>query len=173
MKSACDIHLASLVGCIEDALVLIEYGLEERENVLVASCLQVLLRDLPSSLYNPKVIKIFCSFEARERLASAGNASFFLYCFLSHMAMEDNLVSNITVMLLERLRECATEKWQKRPFEAFFLKAYTLEDSSLDSESSSRGSPSGGLRKGQALNNLGTIYVDCGGSSCKLLYECP
>ncbi|XVE79843.1 hypothetical protein DITRI_Ditri14bG0089300 [Diplodiscus trichospermus] len=113
MKSACDIHLASLVSCIEDALVLIEYGLEERANVLVASCLQVLLRELPSSLYNPKMMKIICSFEARERLASAGHASFFLYYFLSQVAMEENLVSNTTVMLLERLRECATQNWQK------------------------------------------------------------
>ncbi|XVF20349.1 hypothetical protein REPUB_Repub11eG0190500 [Reevesia pubescens] len=113
MKSACDIHLASLVSCIEDALLLIEYGLEERANFLVASCLQVLLRELPSSLYNPKVMKIFCSFEARERLASAGHASFLLYYFLSQVAMEENMVSNATVMLLERLRECATEKWQK------------------------------------------------------------
>ncbi|XWS29050.1 hypothetical protein CRYUN_Cryun25bG0123500 [Craigia yunnanensis] len=113
MKSACDMHLASFVSCIEDALVLIEYGLEERANFLVASCLQVLLRELPSSLYNPKAMKIFCSFEARERLASAGHASFFLYYFLSQVAMEENMVSNATVMLLERLRECATEKWQK------------------------------------------------------------
>ncbi|XVF46215.1 hypothetical protein PTKIN_Ptkin03bG0009500 [Pterospermum kingtungense] len=113
MKSACDIHLASLVSCIEDTLVLIEYGLEERANVLVASCLQVFLRELPGSLHNPKVMKIFCSFEARKRLASAGNDSFFLYYFLSQVAMEDNLASNTTVMLLERLRECATEKWQK------------------------------------------------------------
>ncbi|OMO82825.1 BTB/POZ-like protein [Corchorus capsularis] len=113
MKSACDIHLASLVDCIEDALVLIEYGLEERANVLVASCLQVFLRELPSSIYNPKVMKMFCSFEARERLASAGHASFLLYYFLSQVAMEENMVSNATVMLLERLRECATQKWQK------------------------------------------------------------
>lgn len=113
MKSACDIHLASLVSCIEDALDLIEYGLEERANALIASCLQVLLRELPSSLYNPKVMKIFCSFEARERLASAGHASFLLYYFLSQVAMGDSMVSNATVMLLERLGECATEKWQK------------------------------------------------------------
>ncbi|XWS53366.1 hypothetical protein CRYUN_Cryun11dG0151300 [Craigia yunnanensis] len=113
MKTSCDIHLASFVSCIEDALVLIEYGLEERANFLVASCLHVLLRELPSSLYNPKVMKIFCSFEARERLESAGHASFFLYYFLSQVTMEENLVSNATVMLLERLRECATEKWQK------------------------------------------------------------
>ncbi|XVF05781.1 hypothetical protein REPUB_Repub05bG0202000 [Reevesia pubescens] len=113
MKSVCDIHLASLVSCIEDALLLIEYGLEERANFLVASCLQVFLRELPSSLYSPKVMKIFCSFEARERLASAGHASFLLYYFLSQVAMEENMVSNATVTLLKRLRECATEKWQK------------------------------------------------------------
>ena len=44
---------------------------------------------------------------------SAGHASFFLYYFLSQVAMEENMVSNATVMLLERLRECAMEKWQK------------------------------------------------------------
>ncbi|MBA0603693.1 hypothetical protein Gorai_003830, partial [Gossypium raimondii] len=113
MKSDCDIHLASLVSCIEDALILIEYGLEERANFLVASCLQVLLRQLPSSLYNPKVMKMFCSFEAKEGLASAGHASFILYYFLSQVSMEVNTVSNVTVMLLERLRECAAQKWQK------------------------------------------------------------
>ncbi|XVF68470.1 hypothetical protein PTKIN_Ptkin11bG0005300 [Pterospermum kingtungense] len=113
MKSACDIHLASFVSCMEDALVLIEYGLEERANFLVASCLQVLLRELSSSLYNPKVMGIFCSFEGRERLESAGHASFLLYYFLSQVAMEENMVSNATLMLLERLRECAKEKWQK------------------------------------------------------------
>ncbi|GMI88896.1 ETHYLENE OVERPRODUCER 1, ARABIDOPSIS ETHYLENE OVERPRODUCER 1 [Hibiscus trionum] len=113
MKSACDIHLATIVSCIEDALVLIEYGLEERAYVLVASCLQVLLRELPNSLYNPEVMRIFCGFEARERLASMGHASFFLYYFLSQVAMEEEMVSNTTVMLLERLRECATLQWQK------------------------------------------------------------
>ncbi|KAF2306437.1 hypothetical protein GH714_018083 [Hevea brasiliensis] len=58
----------------------------------------------------------------------------------------------------------------QRSFEAFFLKAYALADSSLDSESSmyvielleeALRCPSDGLRKGQALNNLGSVYVDC------------
>lgn len=58
----------------------------------------------------------------------------------------------------------------QRSFEAFFLKAYALADSSLDSESSlyvielleeALKCPSDGLRKGQALNNLGSVYVDC------------
>ncbi|TQD77832.1 hypothetical protein C1H46_036662 [Malus baccata] len=57
----------------------------------------------------------------------------------------------------------------QRSFEAFFLKAYALADSSLDSDSSTYviqlleealRCPSDGLRKGQALNNLGSVYVD-------------
>ncbi|GLT71496.1 hypothetical protein SLA2020_435100 [Shorea laevis] len=113
MKSACDAHLASLVGDIEDALILIEYGLEETANLVVASCLQVMLRELPNSLHNWKVMKIFCSSEAMERLARVGHASFLLYYFLSQVAMEESMVSNMTVMLLERLEECAKERWQK------------------------------------------------------------
>ncbi|KAJ6938122.1 hypothetical protein NC651_004731 [Populus alba x Populus x berolinensis] len=79
----------------------------------------------------------------------------------------------------------------KKSFEAFFLKAYALADSSLDPSSSSTvmslleealKCPSDRLRKGQdvsltgrvevkmaqwyeidnALNNLGSVYVDCG-----------
>ncbi|KAI7992385.1 ETO1-like protein 1 [Camellia lanceoleosa] len=58
-----------------------------------------------------------------------------------------------------------------RSFEAFFLKAYALADSSHDSSCSSTvisilqdalKCPSDRLRKGQALNNLGSVYVDCG-----------
>ncbi|XP_043696127.1 ETO1-like protein 1 [Telopea speciosissima] len=59
----------------------------------------------------------------------------------------------------------------KRSFEALFLKAYALADSSLDPSCSSTvvslledalKCPSDRLRKGQALNNLGSVYVDCG-----------
>lgn len=113
MKSACDARLASMVGCTEDALVLIEYGLEETANLLVAFCLQVLLRELPCSLNNAKVMKFLCSSKTRERLAMLGHASFLLYYFLSQVAMEESMVTNTTVMLLERLGECATERWQK------------------------------------------------------------
>ncbi|GAV66575.1 TPR_1 domain-containing protein/TPR_9 domain-containing protein/TPR_11 domain-containing protein [Cephalotus follicularis] len=113
MKCACDAHLASLVCCIEDALILIEYGLEERANLLVASCLQVLLRQLPLSLDNSQVVKFFSISETRERLAMVGHASFLLYFFLSQVAIEENMISNATEMLLERLEECATKKWQK------------------------------------------------------------
>ncbi|QCD77819.1 polypeptide N-acetylglucosaminyltransferase [Vigna unguiculata] len=112
MSSACDAHLASIVVNVEDALMLIEYGLEERATLLVVACLQVFLRQLPNSLHNPKVAKILCSCEAQERLASVGCASFLLYYFLSQVAMEESMVSKTTLMLLERMGECATEKWQ-------------------------------------------------------------
>ncbi|CAK7330495.1 unnamed protein product [Dovyalis caffra] len=113
LKCVCDAHLASMVCGIEDALILIDYGLEERANLLVASCLQVFLRELPNSLYNIKVMSVFCNSEARERLAMLGHASFLLYYFLSQVAMEENMASSAAVMLLEGLEEFATEKWQK------------------------------------------------------------
>ncbi|KAJ6777416.1 ETO1-LIKE PROTEIN 2 [Salix koriyanagi] len=110
LKCVCDAHLASLVCGIEDALILIDHALEERANLLVASCLQVFLRELPNSLYNQKVRRVFCIPEARERLSMLGHASFFLYYFLSQVAMEENMALSTTVMLLEGLEEFATEK---------------------------------------------------------------
>ncbi|XP_028764473.1 ethylene-overproduction protein 1 isoform X2 [Neltuma alba] len=114
MKSACDAHLASLVCDMDDALLLIEYGLEETSYLLVAACLQVFLRELPSSIHSPHFMRIFCSPEGRDRLAVAGHASFMLYYFLSLVAMEEEMKSNMTVMLLERLGECAVERWEKQ-----------------------------------------------------------
>ncbi|GFY82402.1 tetratricopeptide repeat (TPR)-containing protein [Actinidia rufa] len=114
MKSACDAYLASLVCDMERALLLIEYGLDETAHLLVAACLQVFLRELPSSMHNPNVMRFFCSAESRERLALAGHASFSLYYFLSQIAMEDDMKSNTTVMLLERLGDCASESWHKQ-----------------------------------------------------------
>lgn len=113
LKSASDCYLASLVSDIDEALILIDYALDERAPLLVASCLQLMLRELPGYLYNPKVLNTFCTSEARERLATVGQASFLLYYFLSQVAIEDNMMSKVTLMLLERLKECATERWQK------------------------------------------------------------
>lgn len=113
MKANCDAYLATLVCNIDDAIVLIEFGLEVSAYYLVASCLHLMLSELPGLLKNPGVMRIFCSSEARERLARLGHASFMLYYFLSQVAMEENMVSHITVMLLERLGECAKESWQK------------------------------------------------------------
>lgn len=114
LKSSCDSYLASLVRDMEKAMSLIEYGLEETAYLLVAACLQVFLRELPSSINNPNVMKFFCSSEVRHRLAAVGHASFLLYFFLSQISLEDDMKSNTTVMLLERLGECATELWQKQ-----------------------------------------------------------
>ncbi|KAM7463934.1 hypothetical protein LguiA_032055 [Lonicera macranthoides] len=114
LKSACDAYLASFVSEIERATLLIEYGLEETAYLLVAACLQVYLRELTSSMRNQNVTKFFCSSEVREKMALVGHASFLLYFFLSQIAMEEDMKSNTTVMLLERLTECATEGWQKQ-----------------------------------------------------------
>lgn len=71
----------------------------------------------------------------------------------------------------EGLRKAEESISLKRSFEAFFLKAYALADSCLDASCSSvvialleeaLKCPSDRLRKGQALNNLGSVYVDCG-----------
>ncbi|KAL1332523.1 hypothetical protein HN51_061308 [Arachis hypogaea] len=113
LKCDCDAYLASIVWTIDEALILIEYGIEERAKLLVGSCLQVLLRELPNSLHNSKVVKVFCSYEAKARLAMVGYDSFLLYYFLSQVAMEESMISKTTVMLLERMRECASERWQK------------------------------------------------------------
>ncbi|OWM81684.1 hypothetical protein CDL15_Pgr007722 [Punica granatum] len=114
MKCACDSYLASLVDNLDNALILVEYGLEETGYLLVAACLQVVLRELPSSTQNPNVMRLFCSPERRERLALVGHSSFALYYLLSHIAMENDMKSNMTVMLLERLIECAGDPWQKQ-----------------------------------------------------------
>ncbi|GAV87393.1 TPR_1 domain-containing protein/BTB domain-containing protein, partial [Cephalotus follicularis] len=71
----------------------------------------------------------------------------------------------------EGLRKAEESIAIKRSFEAFFLKAYALADSSQDPSCSSTvvsllqdalKCPSDRLRKGQALNNLGSVYVDRG-----------
>ncbi|XP_057955451.1 ethylene-overproduction protein 1 [Malania oleifera] len=113
LKSGCDAHLASLVFNTEDALVLINYSLEQTASLTVASCLQVLLRELPRCFHNLKVVKLLCSSETRERLGMSRHASFLLYYFLSQVAMEEKMSLATTMSLLERLGECATERWQK------------------------------------------------------------
>ncbi|KAL7194981.1 hypothetical protein ACSBR1_035236 [Camellia fascicularis] len=114
MKSACDVYLASLVYDVERAMLLIVYGLDETAHLLVAACLQVFLRALPSSLHNSDVMRFFCSAEARDRLSLVGHASFSLYYFLTQIAIEEDMKSNTTIMLLERLGECASDGWQKQ-----------------------------------------------------------
>ncbi|XP_021690590.2 ETO1-like protein 1 isoform X1 [Hevea brasiliensis] len=71
----------------------------------------------------------------------------------------------------EGLRKAEESIKLNRSFEAFFLKAYALADSSRDPSGSvtvvslledALKCPSDRLRKGQALNNLGSVYVDHG-----------
>ncbi|THU68232.1 hypothetical protein C4D60_Mb08t01750 [Musa balbisiana] len=114
LKSACDLKLAYLVRSLDDALLLVEYGLEEMAYLLVAACLQVFLRMLPKSLGDPEITRLLCTREGRERLHAAGHASFVLYHLLSQVAMEEDMKSNTTVMLLERLAESAAPGWQKQ-----------------------------------------------------------
>ncbi|XP_078435704.1 tetratricopeptide repeat (TPR)-containing protein [Wolffia australiana] len=114
LKSACDARLAAMAGTMEEALLLVDYGLEETAEKMVGSCLQVILRGLPSSLHNPKVGRLLCSGESRQKLAAAGHESFALYFFLSQVAMEEDPRSNTSVMLLERLAESAVSTRQKQ-----------------------------------------------------------
>eukprot|EP01018_Ginkgo_biloba_P000937 Gb_10448 [translate_table: standard] len=113
MKSACDKCLAALVRNMQDAVIFIEYGLEENAELLVASCLQVFLRELPRSLHHPQVLSLLCKSEGRKRLAMVGHSSFALYSLLSQVAMEEDMKSDTSVKLLDRLRECATSRRQK------------------------------------------------------------
>ncbi|XP_009412622.2 ethylene-overproduction protein 1 isoform X1 [Musa acuminata AAA Group] len=114
LKSACDLKLAYLVRSLDDALLLVEYGLEEMAYLLVAACLQVFLRMLPKSLGDTEITRLLCTQEGRKRLDAAGHASFVLYHLLSQVAMEEDMKSNTTVMLLERLVETAAPGWQKQ-----------------------------------------------------------
>ncbi|CAN1820540.1 Ethylene-overproduction protein 1 [Linum perenne] len=114
MKAACDAHLASHVSDMDLALLLVDYGLEETAHLLVAACLQVFLRELPSSMHHSYLMDLFCTSEGKEKLAAVGHASFMLYYLLSQISMEDDMKSNSTVMLLERLCESASEVWQKQ-----------------------------------------------------------
>ncbi|KAL4587774.1 hypothetical protein LXL04_000648 [Taraxacum kok-saghyz] len=113
MKSACEVHLTPLVSTIEDALIFIEYGFEYTATLLVASCLQVLLRELPNSLHNPKVLTLFSTPESVEKLATVNHSSFLLHYLLTQVAMEEKMTSVNTVTLFERLVESATDTWQK------------------------------------------------------------
>ncbi|KAF7141464.1 hypothetical protein RHSIM_Rhsim06G0227900 [Rhododendron simsii] len=58
MKTACDAYLASLVYDMNRAMLLIEYGLDETAHLLVTACLQVLMRELPSSVHSPNVTRL-------------------------------------------------------------------------------------------------------------------
>ncbi|KAH0978356.1 hypothetical protein GBA52_028075 [Prunus armeniaca] len=103
LKDACDRKLASLVSSREDAVELMEYGLEENCPVLAASCLQVFLNDLPDCLNDSRVVEIFRGADKQQRLIMVGLASFSLYCLLSEVCMNLDPQSDKTACFLERL----------------------------------------------------------------------
>ncbi|KAK1308390.1 Ethylene-overproduction protein 1 [Acorus calamus] len=107
-KCACDERLASLIATIKDAIAFVEYGLDETTHLLVAACLQIFLRELPRLLHNLDVMRLLYSSEGKAWLDSVGHASFMLYYLMNQVSMEEDMRSNTTVMLLERLSECAS-----------------------------------------------------------------
>ncbi|XP_068636606.1 ETO1-like protein 1 [Aristolochia californica] len=114
LKDACDRKLASLVGSRQDATLLMHYALEENAPVLAVACLQEFLQELPGCLNDEQVIKIFSNADKKQRFIMAGNAEFSLYCLLSEVAMNTDPLSNITVCLVQKLVECATNIRQKQ-----------------------------------------------------------
>ncbi|KAJ7520749.1 hypothetical protein O6H91_19G021200 [Diphasiastrum complanatum] len=104
MRDACDHYLAALVHSLQHATMLIESGLEENAQALVATCLQAFLHELPYSLKVPQVARLFCDAEGRNKLKSAGHSSFALYALLSQVAMDEDNSSDISANLLEQMR---------------------------------------------------------------------
>ncbi|WOK99428.1 hypothetical protein Cni_G08140 [Canna indica] len=114
LRDACDRKLASLVSSRQDAIELMECAMEEKTPVLAASCLQVLLRELPQCLNDEQVIKIFLNANKEQRETMVGHASFALYCLLSEVAMNVDPSSDVTACLLEKLVESAVSTRQRQ-----------------------------------------------------------
>ncbi|KAI4301204.1 hypothetical protein L6164_034505 [Bauhinia variegata] len=113
LKDACDRKLASLVSSKEDAVELIEYALEENSSVLAASCLQVLLRDLPNCLNDNRVVEIFIHANRQQLAVMVGPVLYSLYCLLSEVSMNLNPMSDRTAHFLERLVDFAETDKQR------------------------------------------------------------
>lgn len=113
LKFACDKSLVALVTSLHDAVVFMDYALEESAPILTSTCIQFMLWELPLSLNNKQVSSLFCSSEGRRKLMAAGHSSFAIYSLLSQIAMEEDLTSDLTVSLLERLKESVVTRRQK------------------------------------------------------------
>lgn len=112
MKDTCDSILSTLVQSRQDAVMYMEYGLEENAPMLVASCLEVLLQELPGSLQDPQVASLLSRVDTRIFMTRM-HAAFALYSLLSQVAMEEGMGSDICVLLLECMRESAAPGRQK------------------------------------------------------------
>lgn len=113
LKDACDRRLASLVSSKEDAMELMEYALDENSSVLAATCLQVLLRDLPNCLNDNRVVEIFIHANRQQLEVMVGPGLFALFCFLSEVSMSLNSCSDTTAHFLERLLNFAENDKQR------------------------------------------------------------
>lgn len=114
LKEACDRKLASLVSSRQDAVDLMDCALEENSPMLAASCLQIFLQDLPDSLNDEQVVRIFSNANIHEISIMAGHFSFSLYSLLSEVAMNIHPKSAATVSILEKLIEVAVNGRQKQ-----------------------------------------------------------
>ncbi|KAH7442812.1 hypothetical protein KP509_02G003600 [Ceratopteris richardii] len=106
IKEACDNALSKLALTGQDALILMEYGLEESASLLVASCLEVLLHGLPGILQNSQVVSLLSRNDMKMFMMRTHSA-FAFYSLLSQVAMEDDASSDPCVMFLECLQESA------------------------------------------------------------------
>ncbi|XP_027349875.1 ETO1-like protein 1 isoform X2 [Abrus precatorius] len=113
LKDVCDRRLASLVSSRDDAVELMEYAIDENSTVLAASCLQVLLRDLPNCLNDDRVVEIFIHADRQQLAVMVGPAIFALFCFLSEVSVNLNSSSDTTALILERLVEFAENDKQR------------------------------------------------------------
>ncbi|RDY03655.1 ETO1-like protein 1, partial [Mucuna pruriens] len=114
LKQACDRRLASLVLSREDALELIEYAVDQNSAVLVASCLQVLLRDIPNCLSDNRVVELFIDANRQQLEVMVGPGGIFaLFSFFSEVSMNLNSSSDTTAHFLERLVDFAENDKQR------------------------------------------------------------
>ncbi|QCE06501.1 ETO1-like protein 1 [Vigna unguiculata] len=113
LKLACDRKLASLVSSREDALELMEYAVDQNSSVLAASCVQVLLRDIPNCLSDNRVVELFIHANRKELEVMVGPGIFALFCFLSEVSMNLSSSSDTTAHFLERLVDFAENDMQR------------------------------------------------------------
>jgi tetratricopeptide (TPR) repeat protein len=114
LKESCDRKLASFVCSRQEAIELITCALEENALVLGATCMQVLLRELPTCLEDDQVVKFFSNANREQQYAMVGGASFPFYSLLSEVSMKTDPTSEKTVRFLEKMVESAVGTSQKQ-----------------------------------------------------------
>jgi tetratricopeptide (TPR) repeat protein len=114
LKESCDRKLASFVCSRQEAIELITCALEENALVLGATCMQVLLRELPTCLEDDQVVKFFSNANREQQYAMVGGASFPFYSLLSEVSMKTDPTSEKTVRFLEKMVEFAVGTSQKQ-----------------------------------------------------------